>query len=71
MYAESAGRVTDCRITVGERTQDAPCILYTADNGERIVEAFYAREQKEHLSVGISFTMEADMPGGWLLRMRN
>ena len=68
VYAESAGRVTDCRIAVGERTQDAPCILYTADNGERIVETFFTREQKENLFIGISFTMEVNMPGGGTLR---
>lgn len=68
VYAECAGRVTDCRIAVGERTQDAPCILYAADNGERIIQTVFTREQKEHLTVGALFTMESGVSGGSVLR---
>lgn len=53
--AEASGRVVDCRLKVGERTQDGACILYARAEGEKVLEAVFTEEQAKYISEGQSF----------------
>lgn len=57
IYAEESGLVVDCRLKVGERTQDGAGILYARDDGERILEAAFHQEEAKYLSQGSLFAM--------------
>lgn len=57
IYAEESGLVVDCRLKVGERTQDGAGILYAREDGERILEAVFDQEEAKYLSQGILFQM--------------
>ncbi|MDE6699526.1 MAG: hypothetical protein K2K10_00700 [Acetatifactor sp.] len=62
VYSESAGRVIECRIAVGKRTQDEAGILYALDDGEKVIQAVFkggiGLELNEELS------LKANQEGG-------
>ena len=64
IYSESAGRVTDCRVVVGERTQDGAGILYASDDGEKIIEAIFAEGSGSRLTLYAELSLKASLPGG-------
>lgn len=64
IYSESAGRVTECRLAVGERTQDGAGILYASDDGERIIEAIFTEGSGSCLTLNAELSLKAVLPGG-------
>lgn len=64
VYAEASGRVVDCRLETGERVPDSACILYALDEGKRVMNAVFTREESKHISVGTVFEVKAFMPDG-------
>lgn len=62
VYSEFAGRVIECRIAVGKRTQDEAGILYALDDGEKVIQAVFkggiGLELNEELS------LKANQEGG-------
>ena len=68
VYAETSGRVTDCRIRVGERVQDGASILYALDDGARIAEVVFTEQQTKYLSVGTFFDMVVQTSNGSKIR---
>lgn len=64
IYSEAAGRVTECRLSVGERTQDGAGILYAADDGEKIIEAVFTEGSGSYLTLNAELSLKAILPGG-------
>lgn len=64
VYSGTAGRVTECRVSVGERTQDGAGILYAADDGEKVIEAVFAKESSRFLTLNAEISLKAILPGG-------
>lgn len=64
IYSEAAGRVTECRLAVGERTQDGAGILYAADDGEKIIEAVFTEGSGSYLTLNAELSLKAILPGG-------
>ncbi len=64
VYAEGNGIVVDCRLRVGERIPDGAVILYALDDGERVLNTVFYKEQQEYISVGTQFDMEVFLPDG-------
>lgn len=64
IYAPSAGRVTDCRLAVGERTRDEAEILYARDEGDKILEVFFSEDEVKYLSEGTEFTITSARSNG-------
>lgn len=62
--SESAGRVTECRVAVGERTPDGAGILYASDDGERIIEAVFTEGSGSYLILNAEISLKAILPGG-------
>lgn len=68
IFANTAGRVIESRISVGERTQDGASLLYALNTGERIVEAVFTQNQVRYLSLGVPFTMQVQLSSGNSIR---
>lgn len=64
IYAGRSGKVTDVAISVGNRTQDAASLLYALDEGKKIVEMSFTKEQTEHLTLGCVFQMKVKQKDG-------
>ena len=64
VYSRAAGRVTDCRVAVGERTQDGAGILYATDDGERIIEAVFTEDNGRYLTLYAELSLKTVLPGG-------
>lgn len=64
IYSEAAGRVTECSLAVGERTQDGAGILYAADDGEKIIEAVFTEGSGSYLTLNAELSLKAILPGG-------
>lgn len=64
IYSEASGRVTECRVAVGERTQDGADILYARDDGKKVIEAFFEKENGRYLTQNTEFLLNAVLPGG-------
>ncbi len=64
IYSEAPGRVTECRVAVGERTQDGAGILYAQDNGKKVIEAVFEKEYGRYLTQNTEFSLNAVLPGG-------
>lgn len=54
VYAAEAGRITNQKLTVGDRTQDSASVLYALDEGERLLEVPLTKEQSEYIQMGDS-----------------
>lgn len=64
IYSGSAGRVTDCRVAVGERTQDGAAILYAMDESGKIIEAVFTEGSGSRLTLNAELSLKAILPGG-------
>ena len=49
---------------MGERIPDGAVILYALDDGERVLNTVFYKEQQEYISVGTQFDMEVFLPDG-------
>jgi len=64
VISECAGKVIECRVAVGERTQDNASILYALDNGDRVIEAVFTEQDGSNLILNAEFSMKAILPEG-------
>lgn len=64
VYSESAGRVIECRLAVGKRTQDEAGILYALDEGEKVIEAVFKGGIGSSLELGEELSLKANQEGG-------
>lgn len=64
VYANRSGKVTRIGLSVGDRTPDAACIVYALDEGRKIVEADFTKEQTEHLTLGDTFSIRVKQRDG-------
>lgn len=64
VYSESAGRVIECRLAVGKRTQDEAGILYALDDGEKVIEAVFKGGIGSYLELGGELSLKANQEGG-------
>ncbi len=64
VYSESAGRVIECRLAVGKRTQDEAGILYALDDGEKVIEAVFKGGIGSSLELGEELSLKANQEGG-------
>lgn len=66
VLAEAAGIVTGIRLQTGERTPDTACILYTPDEGERLLEAAFSEEEEEYVASGSAVSLKGTTTVGSL-----
>lgn len=64
VYSESAGRVIECRLAVGKRTQDEAGILYALDDGEKVIEAVFKGGIGSSLELNEELSLKANQEGG-------
>lgn len=64
VYSESAGRVIECRLAVGKRTQDEAGILYALDEGEKVIEAVFKGGIGSSLELGEKLSLKANQEDG-------
>ena len=64
VYAGEAGIVTSQKLAVGERTGDHAAILYALDDGQRILEATFTKEQAEYIAAGDKMTLDIRLKSG-------
>lgn len=64
VYSECAGRVIECRLAVGKRTQDEAGILYALDEGEKVIEAVFKGGIGSSLELGEKLSLKANQEGG-------
>lgn len=64
VYSEFAGRVIECRLAVGKRTQDEAGILYALDEGEKVIEAVFKGGIGSSLELGEKLSLKANQEGG-------
>lgn len=57
IYAREGGRATQLCVEVGQRTPDTAQLLYTPDDGVRLLQARLSKEQAKYVSVGTRMQM--------------
>lgn len=52
IYARENGRITALCVSTGQRTSDTAQLLYTPDDGQRLLQAHLTEEQTKYVSIG-------------------
>lgn len=63
IYAREDGRVTQLCVDVGQRTLDTAQLLYTPDDGLRLLQARLSKEQAQYVSEGTRMQMNFETVG--------
>ena len=60
IYAREGGKITQLCVSVGQRTPDTAQLLYTPDDGQRLLQAQLSQEQARYVSIGTRMQLVYD-----------
>jgi len=64
IYARENGKITALCVSTGQRTPDIAQLLYTPDNGQRMLQAQLSEEQSRYVSVGTRMQLSYETISG-------
>lgn len=64
LYAREGGRITQLCVEIGQRTPDTAQLLYTPDDGQRLLQARLDKEQAQYVSQGTRMQMKYETVSG-------
>jgi len=64
IYAREGGRITELCVGIGQRTPDTAQLLYTPDDGLRLLQARLTKEQARYVSEGTRMQMKFETVSG-------